>query len=100
VGALAQCQLSKQDVAQSIRDLLDAGNVSMNQPAVRAGLSVVEAGRDLADGVIALDRSVVGRRDLCAKFLPQGCPAKPIRAGEKMEARPAPYSVPPRHGLA
>ena len=66
MGALAQCQLSKEDVAQSIRDLLDAGNVSMNQPAVRAGLSVVEAGRDFADGVIAHDRSVVGaERLLC-----------------------------------
>jgi len=61
--------LSKEDVALSIRDLLDAGNVSMNQPAVRAGLSIVEAGRDFADGVIAHDRSVVGRRDLCAKFV-------------------------------
>jgi predicted nucleic-acid-binding protein len=52
--------LSKEDVALSIRDLLDAGNVSMNRPAVEAGLAVLEAGGDFADGVIAHDGAWLG----------------------------------------
>ena len=52
--------LSKEDVALSIRDLLDAGTVSMNRPAVEAGLAVLEAGGDFADGVIAHDGAWLG----------------------------------------
>ena len=52
--------LSKEDVALSIRDLLDAGNVSMNRPAVEAGLAVLEAGGDFAYGVIAHDGAWLG----------------------------------------
>jgi predicted nucleic-acid-binding protein len=46
-------KLSKEDVSQTIRDLLDAGNVVMNRPAVEAGLAILDAGGDFADGVIA-----------------------------------------------
>jgi predicted nucleic-acid-binding protein len=53
-------KLSKEDVALSIRDLLDAGTVSMNRPAVEAGLAVLEAGGDFADGVIAHDGAWLG----------------------------------------
>ncbi|MBB5575549.1 type II toxin-antitoxin system VapC family toxin [Rhizobium paranaense] len=53
-------KLSKEDVSQTIRDLLDAGNVAMNRPAVEAGLGVLEAGGDFADGVIAHEGAWLG----------------------------------------
>ncbi len=53
-------KLSKDDVAATIRDLLDAGNVMMNRPAVEAGLAVLEAGGDFADGVIAYEGAWLG----------------------------------------
>jgi predicted nucleic-acid-binding protein len=53
-------KLSKDDVAATIRDLLDAGNVMMNRPAVEAGLAVLEAGGDFADGVIAYEGGWLG----------------------------------------
>jgi predicted nucleic-acid-binding protein len=53
-------KLSQEDVAQTIRDLLNAGNVVMNRPAVEAGLSILEAGGDFADGVIAYEGNWLG----------------------------------------
>jgi predicted nucleic-acid-binding protein len=53
-------RLSKDDVALTIRDLLDAGNVVMNRPAVEAGLAVLEAGGDFADGIIAFEGAWLG----------------------------------------
>jgi predicted nucleic-acid-binding protein len=53
-------KLSKGEVSQSIRDLLDAGKVVMNRPAVEAGLAVLEAGGDFADGVIAHEGQWLG----------------------------------------
>ena len=53
-------KLSKSEVAQSISDLLDAGKVVMNRPAVEAGLAVLEAGGDFADGVIAHEGQWLG----------------------------------------
>lgn len=41
------------EVATAIRALLAAANVATNRPAVEAGLRVLEAGGDFADGVIA-----------------------------------------------
>ncbi len=46
-------KLSKEDVATAIRALLDTGNVVMNRPAVEAGLVLLEAGGDFADGIMA-----------------------------------------------
>jgi predicted nucleic-acid-binding protein len=43
------------DVATAIRALLAVANVEVNRPAVEAGLSVLEAGGDFADGVIAYE---------------------------------------------
>ena len=45
--------LEKADVVTAIRSLLDAENVVMNRPAVEAGLALLEAGGDFADGAIA-----------------------------------------------
>jgi predicted nucleic-acid-binding protein len=53
-------KLSKDDVAATIRDLLDAGNVVMDRPAVEAGLASLEAGGDFADGVIAYEGRWLG----------------------------------------
>jgi predicted nucleic-acid-binding protein len=41
------------DVADAIRTLLAVDKVIVDRPAVEAGLSIVEAGGDFADGVIA-----------------------------------------------
>jgi predicted nucleic-acid-binding protein len=46
------------EVAAAIRDLADSANVRLDQAAVEAGLGVLEAGGDFADGVIAFE----GRR--------------------------------------
>lgn len=41
------------NAATAIRALLATANVEVNRPAVEAGLAVLEAGGDFADGVIA-----------------------------------------------
>ncbi len=43
------------DAAAAIRALLATANVEMNRPAVEAGLSMLEAGGDFADGAIAYE---------------------------------------------
>lgn len=48
------------DVAKAIRRLVDAANVAVNRPAVAAGLAVLEAGGDFADGVIAYEGNWLG----------------------------------------
>lgn len=46
---------ARPDIATAIRALIDAENVVINRPMVEAGLSVLDAGGDFADGVIAFD---------------------------------------------
>ncbi|PWL17552.1 VapC toxin family PIN domain ribonuclease [Falsochrobactrum shanghaiense] len=53
-------KLPKEDVALTLRDLLDAGNVVMNRPAVEAGLAILEAGGYFVDGVIAYEGAWLG----------------------------------------
>ena len=48
------------DAATAIRALLAAANVEVNRPAVEAGLLVLEAGGDFADGVIAYEGNWLG----------------------------------------
>ena len=48
------------DASAAIRALLAAANVEMNRPAVEAGLSVLDAGGDFADGVIAYEGHWLG----------------------------------------
>ena len=48
------------DVAAAIRALLAAANVQVNRPAVEAGLSMLEANGDFADGVIAYEGNWLG----------------------------------------
>jgi predicted nucleic-acid-binding protein len=48
------------EVAMAIRALVAAINVEVNRPAVEAGLLVLEAGGDFADGVIAYEGNWLG----------------------------------------
>jgi predicted nucleic-acid-binding protein len=48
------------EIAKTIRTLLTAENVETNRPAVDAGLAVLEAGGDFADGVIAYEGRWLG----------------------------------------
>jgi predicted nucleic-acid-binding protein len=48
------------DAATAIRALLATANVAMNRPAVEAGLCLLEAGGDFADGVIAYEGNWLG----------------------------------------
>ena len=47
-------------IAEAIRILLEAENVETNRPAVEAGLAMLEAGGDFADGVIAYEGKWLG----------------------------------------
>lgn len=53
-------KLPKEEVAIAIRDLLDAGKVVMNRPAVEAGLAILEAGGDFADGIMVYEGNWLG----------------------------------------
>lgn len=54
---------SAAEIAQSIRSLLDSPNVVTNQPAAEAGLRVLEAGGDFADGAIAYEGEWLGAEE-------------------------------------
>lgn len=53
-------KLETSDAASAVRALMAAANVEMNRPAVELGLSVLEAGGDFADGVIAYEGRWLG----------------------------------------
>jgi predicted nucleic-acid-binding protein len=48
------------DIAEAIRRLINGVNVVVNRPAVEAGLALLDAGGDFADGVIAYEGSWLG----------------------------------------
>ena len=48
------------DIAETIRRLLASANVVVNRPAADAGLALLEAGGDFADGVIGYEGSWLG----------------------------------------
>jgi predicted nucleic-acid-binding protein len=48
------------DIAKAIRALLAAENVEVNRPAIDAGLAMLDAGGDFADGVIAYEGKWLG----------------------------------------
>ncbi|MBO9096920.1 MULTISPECIES: type II toxin-antitoxin system VapC family toxin [unclassified Rhizobium] len=53
-------KLPKEDVAAAIRALMDADNVVLNRPAVEAGLALLQAGGDFADGIMAHEGKWLG----------------------------------------
>ena len=55
---LSRYNRTTEEIAASIRELAESANVRLDRPAVDAGLAVLEAGGDFADGVIAFE----GRR--------------------------------------
>lgn len=48
------------DISAAIRHILDMRNVVANRPTIEAGLAVLDAGGDFADGVIAFDGQWLG----------------------------------------
>lgn len=52
--------IPRPDVAAALRSLLAVGNVQADRPAAEAGLALLEAGGDFADGVIAHEGSRLG----------------------------------------
>src|SRR5437764_2055983 len=45
------------EIAEAIRCLMNSASVAVNRPAVEAGLALLDAGGDFADGVIAFEGS-------------------------------------------
>jgi predicted nucleic-acid-binding protein len=61
VGVLRSVyKFRREDVSAALRALLDAGNVEVDRPAVEAGMTVMNAGGDFADGVIAYEGRWLG----------------------------------------
>ncbi|MFZ5572179.1 MAG: type II toxin-antitoxin system VapC family toxin [Thermodesulfobacteriota bacterium] len=56
-------KISPTDIAEAIHRLMKCTNVIMNRPAVEAGLSILLAGGDFADGVIAYEGEWLGAEE-------------------------------------
>jgi predicted nucleic-acid-binding protein len=54
---------SASEVSTAIHRLTRSANVVMNRPAIEAGLSVLHAGGDFADGVIAYEGAWLGAEE-------------------------------------
>ena len=48
------------EIAEAIRRLVNGVNVVVNRPAVEAGLALLDAGGDFADGIVAYEGSWLG----------------------------------------
>jgi predicted nucleic-acid-binding protein len=53
-------RFERQDISSAVEALLDARNVIVNRPAVDAGLAILRAGGDFADGIIAYEGAWLG----------------------------------------
>lgn len=53
-------RVKKPDIAAAIRRILDMHNIISNRPTIEAGLVILDAGGDFADGVIAFDGRWLG----------------------------------------
>lgn len=70
IGLSALCELCwvlsrgyrvpAREVAETIRRLINGANVAMDRPAAQAGLALLEAGGDFADGAIAYEGAWLG----------------------------------------
>ena len=74
--------VSDQDIARAIRGFLAAETVETNRPVIEAGLAVLAAGGDFADGVIAFEGANFGAstfvtfdRDAVRRLDALGCDA-------------------------
>ena len=52
--------VGKGEIADTVRRLIAVANVVTNRPAVEAGLAILEAGGDFADGAIAFEGRWLG----------------------------------------
>ena len=48
------------EIAEAIRRLMNGANVTVNRPAAEAGLALLDAGGDFADGAIAYEGNWLG----------------------------------------
>jgi predicted nucleic-acid-binding protein len=76
-------RFSQDDIVLALEALLDAGNVAVNRPAADAGLAMLRAGGDFADGLIAYEGAWLGGetfvsfdKKAVALIAKQGQPAK------------------------
>lgn len=53
-------EVPRADIGTALRALIDARNVVLNRPAAEAGLAILEAGGDFADGVFAHEGAWAG----------------------------------------
>jgi predicted nucleic-acid-binding protein len=60
VWVLRSYKIGSGDIAAAIRRLLNGVNVVVNRPAAEAGLALLEAGGDFADGAIAYEGKWLG----------------------------------------
>jgi predicted nucleic-acid-binding protein len=60
VWVLRTYKIEPSDIAATIRNLIDGANVVLNRPAAEAGLALLDAGGDFADGVIAYEGRWLG----------------------------------------
>jgi predicted nucleic-acid-binding protein len=60
VWVLRGYKIGLSDIAGAIRRLLNGVNVVVNRPAAEAGLALLEAGGDFADGAIAYEGKWLG----------------------------------------
>jgi predicted nucleic-acid-binding protein len=60
VWVLQGYKIRPSDIAGTIRGLLNSANVVVNRPAAEAGLVMLDAGGDFADGAIAYEGNWLG----------------------------------------
>lgn len=53
-------KIPSREIAEAIRRLMNGANVAVNRPAAEAGLALLDAGGDFADGVIAYEGNWLG----------------------------------------
>jgi predicted nucleic-acid-binding protein len=53
-------KISLTEIAEAMRRLMNGANVVINRPAAEAGLAMLDAGGDFADGVIAYEGTWLG----------------------------------------
>ena len=60
VWVLRTYKIEPTDIVATIRNLIDGESVVVNRPAAEAGLALLDAGGDFADGVIAYEGRWLG----------------------------------------
>lgn len=53
-------KISSRDISAAIRGLLASATVATDRPAIEAGLAILDAGGDFADGIIAFEGAGLG----------------------------------------